>query len=186
MSKSEKIFAELFDELDDISELDHSILERVKEASKLKSDLQLEESLAYSHCILCERRFDPKKKQKFSACSTRAYAGLVCRNCVKTVIRGKIRDYKERAARAGTYSNLTNSELFRVIVESAFCCSQCGRLCNNIHSSHLKMTIDHIYPLYLGGMNIKENLAVLCRRCHEKKDNYSGPSLFASVYKPRV
>lgn len=168
---------------DIISEFEHSVLEQDREDIKRKADLQLKESLANTHCILCERRFDSKKKQKFSACHSRAYAGLVCRNCVKTSLRSKVRDYRARAAKAKTYSNLTNPELFRVIVESAFCCSQCGNLCNNVHSSKLKMTIDHVFPLYLGGMNIKENLAVLCRSCHQKKDNYKGPKLFGLSYK---
>lgn len=36
------------------------------------------------------------------------------------------------------------------------------------------MTIDHDYPLCLGGMNIPQNLVILCTGCHRKKDKWIG------------
>lgn len=121
---------------------------------------------------MCDTKFDNGKHKKHSAAKDRGYDGLVCRRCIKTKIGYRIKEYKERAEKNKTFSNLTRKELFRVIIHSSFCCKICGTMCCFIENTSRQLTIDHIYPLSLGGMNIKENLAVLCRSCHKKKDNY--------------
>jgi len=158
-----------------VQDIDDIINELFGEESK---ESKRKKSLAYTHCILCDNEFVFIVNHKRSPSTDYGYDGLVCKRCVRTVLRDKIRDYRTRAKKVKTFSNLTAKQLFRVIVESSMICKNCSELCNNIHSSKKKLTIDHDYPLYLGGMNIKENLVVLCLKCHRNKDNYNGPKLF--------
>lgn len=137
-----------------------------------------EKALAYTHCVLCDAKFEKGRRGKHSAARDKGYDGIVCRWCIKTTIGYRIKDYKERARKVRTFSNLTRKQLFRLIIESSFCCEWCGNLCNFDHNSKKQLTIDHAYPLYLGGMNIKENLVVLCLKCHRNKDNYKGKKEF--------
>lgn len=42
-------------------------------------------------------------------------------------------------------------------------------LCCGIVAVKSELTIDHIIPLWLGGMNVKENIQPLCRPCNNRK-----------------
>lgn len=158
-----------------MEEFDSLLLEIFGDESK---EFKLKQTLAHSHCILCDNPFVFSKNHKRSPATEPGYDGLVCKRCVRTILRDKIRDYRTRAARSRTYSNLTAKQLFRVIIESSLICACCCELTSNVQNSKKKLTIDHNYPLSIGGMNIKENLVVLCMKCHREKDNYKGPKLF--------
>lgn len=138
---------------------------------------ELEQCLKITHCFICEHEFDSTKKHKHYAAKDHGYDGMVCRWCLHTTIRNRQRDYRDRARKAKTFGNLTRKQIFQVFVESAFSCKHCGVLCNFTNKSRHQLTLDHVYPLSLGGMNIKENIEVLCVGCHRKKDNYKGTKL---------
>ncbi len=166
--------------MEDFESLIHELFGDESKESKVK------QALAHTHCILCDNAFVFTKNHKRSPNTDHGYDGLVCKRCVRTILRDKIRDYKDRSRKTRTFSSLTSKQLFRVIVESSLLCGSCSVLCNNNHSSKQKLTIDHDYPLSLGGMNIKENLVVLCMKCHREKDNYKGPKLFKPYYKAQT
>lgn len=46
------------------------------------------------------------------------------------------------------------------------CCQLCGRKID-----YCEMTLDHIYPLSMGGKDEMENLQCTCKTCNEFKDN---------------
>lgn len=53
----------------------------------------------------------------------------------------------------------------RIIAEKGGCCAWC--------QATRDLTIDHIKPLSQGGGWERENLRVLCRRCHRRRHNES-------------
>lgn len=57
-----------------------------------------------------------------------------------------------------------------------------GDRCNHCHSYTAAITIDHIIPLSKGGTNKFENLQLLCRDCHDAKDN--PPAKLSTVRRP--
>ena len=59
---------------------------------------------------------------------------------------------------------IRNSLNKREIIRSEGKC----RKCNSRH----ELTVDHILPIHLGGTNDRDNLQVLCKQCHTKKDNF--------------
>lgn len=57
-----------------------------------------------------------------------------------------------------------------------------GDRCNHCHSYTAAITIDHIIPLSKGGTNKFENLQLLCRTCHDAKDN--PPAQLSTIKRP--
>jgi len=145
---------------------------------------EIEQCIQITHCFICDTEFDVRKKQKHHPAKDHGYDGMVCRWCLHTTIRNRQRDYRDRARKVKTFGNLTRKQIFQAFVENSFSCKDCGVICDFKHRSKRQLTIDHVYPLSLGGMNIKENITVLCTHCHRKKDNYKGPKLCLDLLQP--
>lgn len=54
--------------------------------------------------------------------------------------------------------------IFKVVARDGAVCKHCGE------SDSKKLTIDHVVPKHKGGLNTIENMQILCRKCHDKKD----------------
>ena len=63
-----------------------------------------------------------------------------------------------RAKRMKCYGTITPSQLVELLSESKKC-TEC-----KINLNVRNTTIDHIYPLSLGGVNIKQKIKILCNR----------------------
>ena len=65
-------------------------------------------------------------------------------------------------------SRRTWSHTARKIIynQAGGCCQLCGR-----EIDYCEMTLDHIYPLSMGGKDEMENLQCTCKTCNEFKDN---------------
>lgn len=102
-----------------------------------------------------------------------------CVGCSTTRLHNRLGGYRSRAKKLRTYSKLTKVDMVKVVMASNGKCQKCGVQCDAVipeDGSHKRktndMTIDHDYPLCLGGMNIPQNLVILCTGCHRKKDQW--------------
>lgn len=62
---------------------------------------------------------------------------------------------------------LTLADIEKLIIQQR---NQCNG-CRNPFSDLKPYTIDHIYPVSLGGLLTKDNVQLLCRSCNSKKGN---------------
>ena len=69
---------------------------------------------------------------------------------------------RKRNLAPGNITKAIKEQLYR---SHHYTCKYCG--------SSEKLSIDHITPLSKGGTSKKENLQVLCDRCHHNKDSRS-------------
>lgn len=78
--------------------------------------------------------------------------------------RDKIRNYEEtrRARIAGNGGNLTIAEWNAILDFYGHKCLCCGR-------DDLKLTIDHVIPIFHGGKHAAENVQPLCGPCNSRK-----------------
>ena len=51
-------------------------------------------------------------------------------------------------------------------------CKICGRLVSYNGDKSPKASVDHIWPIELGGSTVDDNLMILCEDCNNLKDNY--------------
>lgn len=94
-----------------------------------------------------------------------------CNGCYETFTK-RVQKHAQRARKVGTYSKLTPSEVIQLIREQNFSCKYCKetvKLSSEGRENYL--SIDHDYPLNRGGINHISNVIILCRRCHDLKDN---------------
>lgn len=126
-------------------------------------------------CILCNSLFSTDIESVRYPVWDNGYDGLVCCGCVRNKLRNRVKDYAKRARAHKTYSKLSRREVFQVIYLSDMSCVYCKTICDCSGTSSSDtsklLTIDHVYPLSLGGMNVAHNLAVLCEACHKDKDH---------------
>lgn len=61
---------------------------------------------------------------------------------------------------------ITSSECFDLLIDSKGFCGYCKEF-----FGYKKLTLDHITPLSLGGLNKIENLRIACRVCNSRKGN---------------
>lgn len=78
----------------------------------------------------------------------------------------KIRNYQQirRARLAGNGGLLTTEEWNAILEFYGHKCLCCGR-------SDLKLTIDHVLPIFLGGRHTVDNVQPLCGPCNSRKKN---------------
>lgn len=70
----------------------------------------------------------------------------------------------KRAAQYGAAGSITVDQAIEVLSRSM--CYYCGR---NIADTGLWTTIDHVIPLYAGGVNAPENIVTACHACNSSK-----------------
>lgn len=71
-----------------------------------------------------------------------------------------------RQARPRPYPVTLNQKWFpSIVLRDGYRCNHCH--CTPIMSSQL--TVDHIYPRFVGGTKDLENLQLLCGKCHRMK-----------------
>ena len=63
--------------------------------------------------------------------------------------------------RKGTRIPVDNDLRWALFQRDGYACVHCG--------SRLDLTIDHIHPVSMGGLNSPENLQTLCRNCNSSK-----------------
>lgn len=98
------------------------------------------------------------------------FVGL-CRTCVKPM-NNKTLGHNKRAARKNrnvskeSIPTICASDWVTILRKHNFCCAHCG-----VKSTKKAiLTLDHIYPLSLGGFNLPFNIQPLCNKCHSLKD----------------
>jgi HNH endonuclease len=77
------------------------------------------------------------------------------------LIASAVATRRRTAARTGTRTPLDNDLRWAVFQRDGYACVHCG--------SRLDLTIDHIHPVSMGGLNSPENLQTLCRNCNSRK-----------------
>ncbi len=78
--------------------------------------------------------------------------------------RDKLVIYSEnrRCAKIGNGGEISESEWKQILDRYGKRCLCCGK-------SSARITIDHIVPIYAGGLNTAENIQPLCQSCNSKK-----------------
>jgi 5-methylcytosine-specific restriction endonuclease McrA len=69
-----------------------------------------------------------------------------------------------KARQLGIHGTLTAEDIAAVYAEQGSACLCCERVDD--------LTIDHVQPYALRGLNERDNLQVLCRRCNSRKGPY--------------
>lgn len=131
-------------------------------------------TLGTGHCFWCGILMTTEDPKLDSFCS---YNGTTCKGCAENRLSNRCNGYKKRAKKLKTYSKLTKVDMIKVVMESQGKCKKCGIQCetsveNGQRQKLNDLTLDHDYPLVFGGMNIPQNLVVLCTRCHRNKDRW--------------
>lgn len=110
----------------------------------------------------------------------------ICKNCCKSLAgtskrayccdgcyheyQSKIRDKRNSNKQINKeYDHYHDEGRDLVCRRDGYLCIYCGDNLKNINSPGL--TIDHIYPYSLGGLNTFSNCAVSCKPCNLKKSN---------------
>ena len=106
----------------------------------------------YMFCKLCDSSFSlapPIKRKEFL---------FLCDKCLKF----HTKKVSEQNKRKNKTSSLQISEWIECLKKFNFKCSTCF-----LHTKYL--TLDHIVPMFRGGLNNLCNLQPLCKDCHEVK-----------------
>jgi len=82
------------------------------------------------------------------------------RDYKKAVIRTQIR----KAKMGGLETNWNYSDWEKLKEKFGYTCLMCGR-----KEPEIKLTVDHIVPIYCGGSNLLENIQPLCGQCNSSK-----------------
>lgn len=69
-----------------------------------------------------------------------------------------------RAVQYGVSGVLTIEDWQSVCKRFGYCCLKCGR-----SEPEIVLTIDHVQPLYRGGLNTVDNIQPLCKSCNSGK-----------------
>ena len=84
------------------------------------------------------------------------------------------RQFCEVAKQAGKVANekKRNDKVEKAATRGApRVCSMCGVALNTIAKDNNKFTVEHLWPLALGGETIESNLVPMCLHCNNKRDN---------------
>lgn len=122
-----------------------------------------------SNCILCNCPFTTEHNDSTYPQLDEPFDARICQGCTSVKLATKKKTQAKRARQHGTYSLLTKADIFKVFIDSDMKCFYCSRICDPVRGG-LHPTLDHDYPLSLGGLNIRPNIKVLCSSCHRKKD----------------
>lgn len=115
-------------------------------------------------CLVCGNLVEESRYQS-------PYFYDFCNGCYGSFCR-RVQRHSQRARKVGTYTKLSPSEVISLIREQNFACKHCKKITKlSGEGSENYLSIDHDYPLHCGGINHISNVIILCRRCHDKKDN---------------
>lgn len=78
----------------------------------------------------------------------------------------RVRNQKRRARLIGNGGTITKEEWQWLKEFYNFTCLCCGR-----REPEIKLTLDHVLPLTMGGKNVIENAQPLCKSCNSSKHN---------------
>lgn len=123
--------------------------------------------IKHNNCRLCHTRqpkFVSGRPSKENG-QLRPYHFLVCAPCLKRE-KGRIHSNNtaKRVRRKGS-PNILYSDWMALLVKENFACTNCGA------GGRSNLTLDHRVSLGKGGLNCISNVQLLCRSCHDKKDN---------------
>ncbi|RPJ70859.1 MAG: HNH endonuclease [Alphaproteobacteria bacterium] len=79
-------------------------------------------------------------------------------NPVRTLLNGHTR----RARKKENGGIITKKEWEELLEKYNYTCLSCGR-------TDVKLTLDHVVPIFLGGENLIKNAQPLCKSCNSKK-----------------
>src|SRR5574343_279321 len=82
----------------------------------------------------------------------------------KTTEYRQIKENKRRSLMRSNGGNFTLEEWNKMKIKYKNTCLSCGR-----KEPDIKLTIDHIIPIFKGGMNICNNIQPLCISCNSRK-----------------
>lgn len=77
-------------------------------------------------------------------------------------IHTRINESKRRAIRRGCGGSISKVEWENLVKKYNYTCLRCGR-------NDVKLTLDHVVPLVMGGKHLIENAQPLCKSCNSKK-----------------
>lgn len=77
----------------------------------------------------------------------------------------------KQATRVSIEDKSASPGVAKKVRESSGHCYMCGIAVRPTGSGRDQVTIDHLWPLSLGGESIEENLIVACQDCNEKREN---------------
>lgn len=89
--------------------------------------------------------------------------GFCCTRCTTRACR-LVRRHNRRANLARVKGKLFSFDWLLQVYAHSFSCAHC-----KVRKKDL--TLDHIRPLSMGGLNLAHNIQPLCQECHMEKDN---------------
>lgn len=131
--------------------------DKVREKSLRWRNSHLEEARAKWHEFIASLPigWDAERKRK-------AYAA----NPEKAHEQGRVRNQRRRARVLGNGGTITKEEWNWLKEFYDYTCLCCGR-----REPEIKLTLDHVLPLTMGGKNVIENAQPLCQPCNSSKHN---------------
>lgn len=109
----------------------------------------------------------------------RASKKKICHYCGKDLPKGKRSYCSEECKRhwqcwAGICSLRTNSIRREIHKKFEFACTECGEVFSQTFESGVEVPrfygeVHHIIPLHEGGLDVFDNLTLLCTECHKQK-----------------
>lgn len=84
----------------------------------------------------------------------------------KELERARVRNSKRRARILGNGGEITKQEWQWLKEFYDFTCLRCGK-----REPEIKLTLDHVLPLAMGGKNVIKNAQPLCQPCNSSKHN---------------
>ncbi len=106
--------------------------------------------------------------------------GKHCRICASQVSKAKRRRQK------GVATSAWKSLRDRIIRQRGRICEDCGK----VDLEKYDLTLDHVIPLFKGGLTAIENLRILCVACHNFKSNGAegkeAKRIFEETTKPQL
>jgi 5-methylcytosine-specific restriction endonuclease McrA len=121
------------------------------------------------NCYKCKNN---KALQEFRQVPRRVSEDLhsdVCKSCEKEAQR--TRPFKERYPTESKklYTKLDSEARFEIYKRDGYLCFYCGDYL--IGHSVAQASLDHIYPVSLGGLNTASNLITCCLSCNSRKNS---------------
>jgi 5-methylcytosine-specific restriction endonuclease McrA len=127
--------------------------------------LELARNWRKSHPLSSEQRERYRERQRAWRSSNRERENARNREWGKNNPELRLAiNQKQRAKRKGVSGNFTAREWAEIKERYGYKCLCCGR-----SEPQIKLTIDHIVPISLGGLNVAENIQPLCGSCNSSK-----------------
>lgn len=96
---------------------------------------------------------------------------LVREDCVSSTLIGdrKFCEALKQAAQIGSQAKQAPDALASAVKDSSPSCYMCGVTLDRIEGSRNRATVEHLWPLSLGGASIQGNLIAACEDCNTKR-----------------